>query len=54
MAYDYGPEDFGKDIVNVDASAYFDESGPITGAHSDFYYEESVHLLLSLVNHVRG
>ena len=54
LAYDYGPEDFGKDIVNVDASAYFDESGPITGAHSDFYYEESVHLLLSLVNHVRG
>lgn len=54
LSYDYVPEDFSTNIVNVNASDAFNDTGPVTGAHSDYFYEESIHLLLSLVNHVYG
>jgi hypothetical protein len=45
----YRPEDFKKPIVNVRAShAFVTKRGRVEGAHSDFWYEESIHLILSL------
>lgn len=54
LSYDYTLQDFSTNIVNVDASAVFTEGNYLSGAHSDFFYEESIHLLLSLVNHVHA
>ncbi len=56
LPYDYTTQDFSKAIVNVDASHIFNESSFMQpqGAHSDFFYEESIHLLLSLVNHMHA
>ena len=46
----YTPEELAGPIVNVDANwAYQDAGYKVEGAHSDIWYEESVHLLLSLV-----
>jgi hypothetical protein len=53
LAHPYPAESFMKPIVNVQCSDAFTSGGLIEGAHSDFWYEESVHLLLSLVEHVR-
>jgi len=51
LGYDYKPQDFAREIVNVDASAVYTNGNFITGAHGDFFYEESIHLALSLANH---
>ncbi len=44
-----------RGIVNVDASAAYTSSSlfDVQGAHSDYWYEESIHLLLSLANATR-
>lgn len=49
-------EFFSQPIVNVDASWAYnrDPIFSLSGAHSDFWYEESIHLLLSVVNAVRN
>jgi hypothetical protein len=52
LSNNYAPKDFSTNIVNVDASAVFTDGNLMVGAHSDFFYEESIHLTLSLVNHV--
>jgi hypothetical protein len=51
----YTPRDFKAKIVNVDATAAFENAGlKPEGAHSDFWYEESIHLALSLVDFVHN
>jgi hypothetical protein len=45
---------FSKDITNVDASRYFTGGGWIEGAHSEFWHAETMHLIASLVEQVRG
>jgi len=54
LSHDYTPQDFSTNIVNVDASAVFTDGNIVVGAHSDFFYEESIHLALSLVNDVHN
>lgn len=51
LDYTYSKSDFDARIVNVDASHLFNK-GRLSpeGAHSDFWYEETVHLILSLAN----
>jgi hypothetical protein len=51
---EYTNADFSTGIVNVDASSAFKKGGIAEGSHSDFWYEESVHLLLSIVSSVRS
>ena len=54
MDYRYTPEDFRTRIVNVDARGAFSRGGwRFQGAHSDLWYEESTHLILSLANLAR-
>jgi hypothetical protein len=50
----YQTSDFEALLVNVDASAIF-QTGRLRpeGAHSDIWYEETVHLILSLARHTR-
>jgi hypothetical protein len=50
----YTAEDFAAKIVNVDSSWLFRGSrfDPV-GAHSDIWHHESIHLALSLAEHVR-
>jgi hypothetical protein len=43
---------FNAAIVNVDAGNAFMACGRIDGAHSNFWYRESIHLLLSLASSV--
>jgi hypothetical protein len=44
-----------RGITNVDANQYYVRGGwSFAGAHGDFLYEESIHLLLSAVNHARN
>jgi hypothetical protein len=52
LDYKYTAEDFSAEIVNVDCSSAFtaDSFLQVEGAHSDFWYEESIHLVLSLAN----
>ncbi len=51
----YTAKDFNARIVNVDATAAFENAGlKPEGAHSDFWYEESIHLALSLVDFVHS
>lgn len=51
----YTESDFAKRILNVQASSIFAHSGlRPEGAHSDFWYEESVHLALSLAGFVHA
>jgi hypothetical protein len=51
---DYTRDDFdAAPLTNVNAGDAFREGGFAEGAHSDFWWEESIHLLLSVVNHVR-
>lgn len=56
LTYNYTPQDFSTNIINVNASLVYTDgnglTGIVVGAHSDFFYEESIHLVLSLVNHV--
>jgi hypothetical protein len=55
LDYKYTLEDFSTRIVNVRASEAFNHGGfRPEGAHSDFFYEESIHLVLSLANFVHG
>lgn len=56
LADDYTSAEFlSKPIVNVDASWAYDYDHPLSpsGAHADYWYEESIHLLLGMVNAVR-
>ncbi len=57
LEYSYSLEDLATSIVNVNADGAFTHAGfRPEGAHSDFYYEESAHLVLSVANcaHLRG
>jgi hypothetical protein len=51
----YGSGDLDKPLLSVDCSWAYTASSILspTGAHSDFWYEESIHLLLSLVERAR-
>jgi hypothetical protein len=50
----YPPADFKTLLVNVDANAVYCHTGlRPEGAHSDFWYEETIHLILSLVDYSR-
>jgi hypothetical protein len=50
----YSEEDFLSLIINVDASAVYTKKGfRFEGAHSDIWYEETLHLILGLVKHSR-
>lgn len=43
-----------RGITNLDANQFYKRGGwSFAGAHGDFLYEESIHLLLSAVNHAR-
>lgn len=56
LTADYTEAEFlSRPIVNVDARwAYnYENLLSFSGAHSDFWYEESIHLLLAMVNAVR-
>lgn len=44
---------FSKDITNVNASRYFTGGAWIEGAHSQYWHEETMHLIASLVEQVR-
>jgi hypothetical protein len=51
----YTAQDFRTRIVNVNASKAFTRKGfRFEGAHADFWYEESIHLLLSLADFVHA
>lgn len=50
----YTPNEFQPRIVNVDALAYYTNAGlRFEGAHSDFWYEETIHLIVSLARYAR-
>jgi hypothetical protein len=49
----YTTEELAAPIVNVDATWRFQRLRPPDGAHSDFGYQESCHLLLTLANFAR-
>lgn len=49
----YTDRDFENDITNVDASRIFVKSGLAEGAHSDFWHEETLHLIASLTEQTR-
>jgi hypothetical protein len=50
----YTEAEFAQRIVNVDGSALYTKTGMRPeGAHSDFWYEETIHLILSLAMHAR-
>jgi hypothetical protein len=50
----YTEGEFAPRIVNIDASAVYRNTGlRPEGAHSDFWYEETIHLILSLALHAR-
>ncbi|MBR0845460.1 hypothetical protein JQ607_35170 [Bradyrhizobium liaoningense] len=53
IAQSYSDNAFSKDITNVNASRYFTGGGWIEGAHSQFWHEETMHLIASLVEQVR-
>jgi hypothetical protein len=51
----YTARDFRKRIVNVDASRAFTKGSQLgAGAHSDYWYEDSVHLILTLADRARA
>ena len=50
----YLAADFNSPIVNIDANDAYTDQKWFVGSHSDFFYEESIHLLLSLVNTIHG
>jgi hypothetical protein len=50
----YMTAEFAPRIVNIDASTLYTKTGlRPEGAHSDFWYEETIHLILSLALHSR-
>jgi hypothetical protein len=49
----YGPDDFARDITNVNASDLYVGGPWIEGAHSQFWHTETMHLVASLVEQVR-
>jgi hypothetical protein len=50
----YTRENFAARIVNVDATSIYTRGGMrFEGAHSDFWYEETIHLILSLAIEAR-
>lgn len=44
---------FAMDITNVDSSHLFKDGGWAEGGHSDFWYEETLHLITSIVEQTR-
>lgn len=48
LSEDYAATDFPAKLVNVDANWRYREGKGMAGAHSYFWYPESIHLLLSL------
>ncbi len=49
----YAGSDFSKDITNVDASHLFTQGAWTEGAHSDFWYSETLHLIASIADQSR-
>lgn len=49
----YSDTDFESDITNVDASRLFKKGDWIVGAHSDFFHDETFHLIASVVEQTR-
>lgn len=49
----YANTDFSKDITNIDASHFFKKGGWAEGGHSDFWHEETLHLITSVVEQTR-
>lgn len=50
----YTEADFAADITNVDASRLFVDGGWTEGGHSDFWHEETMHLIASIVEQTRS
>jgi hypothetical protein len=52
---DYTAAELSRPIVNIDSSRLYRKGALLLpqGSHSDFWYEESIHLLLTLVNYAR-
>jgi hypothetical protein len=48
----YADTDFSKDITNVDASSVYTKGG-LEGGHSDFWYDDTLHLIASVVEQTR-
>jgi hypothetical protein len=53
VASPYADTDFAHDITNVDASGLYSHGGLAEGAHSDFWREETLHLIASIAEQVR-
>ena len=49
----YSNSAFSKDLTNVDASSLYTEGGWLEGGHSDFWHEETIHLIASVVEQCR-
>lgn len=49
----YSHSAFSKDITNVDASSFYTAGGLVEGGHSDFWHEETLHLVASVVEQCR-
>jgi hypothetical protein len=51
----YNDSELASLIVNVNADAVYKKGQMrLEGAHSDIWYEETIHLILSLVRYMRG
>ena len=50
---DYTHQELTHHLVNIDASSVFTAKDWFVGSHSDIWYEESIHLLLTLANYSR-
>jgi len=52
---DYNPNELDHPLLNIDASWLYQRSQALPqGAHSDFWYPESIHLLLTLAAQARN
>jgi hypothetical protein len=49
----YSGDDFANDVANVDASGCFQRGGLAEGTHSDFWKNETLHLIASMPEQVR-
>jgi esterase/lipase superfamily enzyme len=53
--HDYDPDELAHPLINMDASWLYQRGRALPqGAHSDFWYPESIHLLLALAAHARS
>ena len=50
----YLAKDFKKRIVNINANDAFNSGSGMQGSHSDFWYEDSIHLILTLADRARS